>query len=449
MLAKSSSPSTRPRLLLSAYHYDRAYSMESRLAWQRAECASREYDVTVLCACPPIDSEPIDEGTPADAGLAPIELRCLPLNRLERLLMKIPGCFYIGYRLWHRRAFQLGRRLHAERPFALVHHVSFCGYREPSDGWRLGAPFVWGPVGGTQGFPRAFLGELSWPDAARERLRNVVNAAQLRFDWRYRQAAAAAAQVYSANQSVAADLERAAGIRSLVQLETGIETAPRPPRPRRDPQSPLRILWSGRLQPWKGLPLLLHGLAELPPDVHYKLRILGQGPRELQWRQLAERLGLAQRIEWAGWPAYDEQLPHYDWADVFAFTSLHDTSGTGLLEALAAGAPIVGLDHQGAADIMTTRCAIPVDAASPRSAIEGFRWAIARLATDSDLLQELSAGAQRRAVDYDWERLWETMRTAYARAVRLQTTSAESHLPSSNATLAAAASELQLIETFS
>lgn len=417
--------------------------MESRLAWQRAKFAAREYDVTVLCARPPIDGEQGGEAAP------PAEVRCLPLNRLERLLMKTPGLYYVGYRLWHRRAFQMARRLHAERPFALAHHVSFCGYREPSDGWRLGAPFVWGPVGGTQLFPSRFFGELSRLDAAREWLRNFVNSAQLRFDWRFRRAAAAAVQVFSANQSVATDLERAAGIRSLVQLETGIETSSRPPRPKRDVRTPLRILWSGRLQPWKGLPLLLKGLAELPSDVRYELRILGQGPRESQWRQLAERLGVARHIEWVGWPEYAGQLPHYDWADVFAFTSLRDTSGTGLLEALAAGAPIVGLDHQGAADVMTSRCAIPVDAASPRTAIEGFRWAIARLASDADLLLELSAGAQRRARDYDWERLWESMRKVYARAERLQATPAESTAPAAGAIQIAATSELQLVETFS
>src|SRR5690606_34483298 len=134
---------------------------------------------------------------------------------------------------------------------------------------------------------------------------------------------------------------------------------------------PLRILWAGRLQPWKGFPLLLKGLAALPPDVRYSVRVLGQGPCEGRWRRLAEKLGVAQQIDWVGWPDHIEaQLPHYRWADVFAFTSLRDTSGTGLLEALAAGAPLVGLDHQGVADVMTPRCALPIDAASPQSAIQ-------------------------------------------------------------------------------
>ena len=150
---------------MTAYHCDRAYSMESRLTWQRARYAAREYDVTVLCARPPIDASDFAHAA-SGANDAGVTIELLPLNRSERLLMATPGLYYLGYRLWHRRAFRHARLLHAERPFSLVHHVSFCGYREPSNCWKLGVPFVWGPVGGTQPFPKAFLGELRIVDRA-------------------------------------------------------------------------------------------------------------------------------------------------------------------------------------------------------------------------------------------------------------------------------------------
>ena len=121
---------------MTAYHYDRAYSMESRLTWQRAQFAARDYDVTVLCARPPIDADDVAAVASSfnDSGVS-IEL--LPLNRIERALMATPGLYYLGYRLWHRRAYKHAQVLHAQRPFSLVHHVSFCGYREPSDCWQL------------------------------------------------------------------------------------------------------------------------------------------------------------------------------------------------------------------------------------------------------------------------------------------------------------------------
>ena len=42
--------SRRPRLLVTAFHFDGAHSMESRLSWQRRQHAAAEYDVTVICA---------------------------------------------------------------------------------------------------------------------------------------------------------------------------------------------------------------------------------------------------------------------------------------------------------------------------------------------------------------------------------------------------------------
>jgi glycosyltransferase involved in cell wall biosynthesis len=405
----------RPRLLITAYHYDRAYSMESRLSWQRAQHAAADFGVTVICARG-------ETSTPADASETGaernVQVEVLPLNRLERALMRRSGTYYAGYRLWHRRVFRLARQLHEQRPFALAHHVSFCGYREPSDCLLLGVPFVWGPVGGTSPLPPRFLGQLDLPGAVREISRNMLNWFQLRLDARVRRAMTGASQVLAANREVARDLQHVYGIAPTVRLETGISQTRTSPRPPRDASQPLKILWSGRLRSWKGLPLLLRALAELPPDCRYTLRVLGQGACLQRWQRLAERLSIAERVEWVGWPEYSRQIEHYDWADVFAFTSLRDTSGTGLLEALAAGSPIIGIDHQGAADVMTDRCAIRVPAQSPALAIAGFRDAVQRLAGDEALLASLSDGALDRSREFLWDRNGEVMQEVYRDALQ-------------------------------
>ena len=325
--------------------------------------------------------------------------------------------YYLGYRLWHGRVHRLAARQHARRPFALVHHVSFCGYREPGCCWRLGVPFVWGPVGGTRPFPLRFFRELDIRGGLRELLRNVANDCQLRFARHWKLALRASHAVMAANGEVSDDVARHGGVRPRVLLETGVDAVRATPRPPRDPREPLKILWSGRLRSWKGLPLLLRGLAALPADCRYRLRVLGQGVCQERWERLAERLGIDGNIEWAGWPEYDEQLIHYDWADVFAFTSLRDTSGTGLLEALAAGAPIIGINHQGVADIMSDDFAVRIPATSPSVVAAGFRDAIARLAGDNRELARLSGGALARAAHYQWDRQWETMREIYFEAL--------------------------------
>jgi glycosyltransferase involved in cell wall biosynthesis len=384
--------------------------MESRLSWRRAQHAANEYDVTVICA----QGEGATDAAARDHGVTAIEL---PINRLERALMSHEVAYYLGYRLWHRRVYRLAFGLHKARPFAMVHQVSLCGYREPSDCWRLGVPFVWGPIGGTPPFPLRFLGQLDLRGAARELVRNVVNACQLRFSPRVRSAMHASAAVLAANREVARDLDRRFGCTPRVQLETGVSDVRPTPRAARDADAPLKILWTGRLRSWKGLPILLRALADLPSGRKYVLRVMGAGSCLGRWQRLAAKLGIDGNIEWAGWPSYSEQLPHYEWADVFAFTSLRDTSGAGLLEALAAGAPIIGLDHQGAADVMSRDCAIPIPAASPKTAIAGFRDAIERLTIDGTELARLSEGAIARAREFHWDRQWRVMQSIYREAL--------------------------------
>jgi hypothetical protein len=87
-----------------------------------------------------------------------------------------------------------------------------------------------------------------------------------------------------------------------------------------------------------------------------------------------------------------------------------------LLESLAAGTPIIGVDHQGAADIMTPECGIAIPVERPAATIKGFRDAIVRLAGDRETWRRLSDGAIRRASDYTWDRLSEKIDLAYRAA---------------------------------
>jgi glycosyltransferase involved in cell wall biosynthesis len=406
----------RLRVLQVAHACHPHLSMESRIGWYRAVHAARRHDVTVLHGDATNDGLLRDEAQRLGIG---DRMHFVGIDRcvLGEFFNRWATTYYAGYRLWHRCAFEEAQRLHAEKPFDLAHQTTYCGYREPGQAWRLGVPFVWGPVGGTQAFPTAYLAELAPRDAWIELCRNAINAWQLRFSRRVHGAMRRAAVVVAATQKAADDIQKATGRVTPVLLETALDIPIVPERAPRQPGEPLRILWSGRLRAWKTLPLLLKALPLLPPDVDWRLRILGVGPSEKAWRRQAEKLGVADRIEWLGWPDYRSTLPHYQWADAFAFTSMRDTSGTGLLEALASGTPIVGVDHQGAADIMTPDCALPVAVGSPKETITGMAVALTRLAREPDMWRRLSEGARAEASRRLWEGQAEAVLQWYDAAV--------------------------------
>ena len=390
--------------------------MESRVGWQRAMAAAQRHRVWVLHSGQ-TSSDTLAERARLELPTADIQFIAIEQGKVATVCDDTLDLFWLRYRWWHRRALDVAQKLHAEVDFDLVHQASICGYRQPGLTWKLGVPFVWGPVGGTQNFPWRFLGECDLWGGTREVLRNLLNSWQLRFGRRIRRAGEAACSVLAATEQAASDLQHCCGIDSTRVLETGVDPVDTDLRQVYDKKRPLRLLWAGRQRTWKGLPLLLKALAQLPDRVAYELRIVGEGACESKWKKLASELGLVDHVEWVGWPTYSETLPHYRWADAFVFTSLRDTSGTGLLESLAAGAPIVGLNHQGAADIMTPDCAVPIEVRSPRQVIDDLTLAIRQLADNPVRLEALSRGAILRSRLFHWDTQAANIEKEYQRAL--------------------------------
>ena len=99
------------------------------------------------------------------------------------------------------------------------------------------------------------------------------------------------------------------------------------------------LLFVGRLRYYKGLDTLIRAL----PRISARLRVVGIGPMEAEWKALAQELGVAERIEWLG-EAPDEELPGlYHSANLFVLPASHPSEAFGLVqvEAMAAGLPVV------------------------------------------------------------------------------------------------------------
>jgi len=412
--------SDRHRVLIVAFACHPNMNMETRIGWNRAVASAKDYDTTVVHSAEFSSAELAREA----------EAMGIPAERLKFIAVKswmtwmpmpCDAIYWAGYRAWHDVALKIVASIHEKEPFGLVHLVSYCGYREPGQWWKLGIPFIWGPVGGTQNFPANFFKKIALGSAIREAIRNRMNDWQLCRSGRVRSAAQNAHTVFAASSQAQRDMLRGTGVRCSRLLETGVTPMPPVPSRQLDTTRPFRILWSGRLREWKALPLLLEAIAGLPSDIKFELRVMGVGASENRWRKIADRFKVAEHIQWIGWPSYSEGLRQYSWADAFAFTSLRDTSGTGLLESLAAGTPIIGVDHQGARDIMTPQCCIPVSVDAPGITVEGFRSAIIRMARDPEFWRRLSEGAVHRASLFSWDHLSEQIDIAYQNALQPRT----------------------------
>lgn len=101
------------------------------------------------------------------------------------------------------------------------------------------------------------------------------------------------------------------------------------------------IGFAGRLVPQKDIKVLLRAFAHFSGSHPHRARLVmvGMGPLEAEMKQFANDLGLGDTVIWAG---FREDVPVVMNAfDVFALTSKHEGFGLVLVEAMAAGKPVV------------------------------------------------------------------------------------------------------------
>ncbi|HEX6083732.1 MAG TPA: glycosyltransferase [Thermoanaerobaculia bacterium] len=102
------------------------------------------------------------------------------------------------------------------------------------------------------------------------------------------------------------------------------------------------------LRPKKGIEVLLEAVPQVRDAVFV---IIGDGPLRDEWTRLAESRGVADRVRWAGYRKDVDAL--LAGCDLFVHPSLDDAFPTVLLEAMAAGLPIVASQVGGIPEIVT------------------------------------------------------------------------------------------------
>lgn len=103
----------------------------------------------------------------------------------------------------------------------------------------------------------------------------------------------------------------------------------------------------GRLAPVKDLPTLLHAVHSLS-DVH--LAIVGDGPERAELESLRDRLGLSSRVHFTGFLSQLETV--YPAFDCAVSSSRNEGTPVALIEAMAAGVPVVATAVGGTPDLL-------------------------------------------------------------------------------------------------
>jgi glycosyltransferase involved in cell wall biosynthesis len=400
-------------ILMTAYACHPSMGSEHGNGWNwPTHVAARGHEVTVLT-------------TPASHDAVEAELHERPRPGLSFEYVPVPAWplrlgWTVGsalqYLLWQEAAAARAARLHAQRPFDLLHHVSYGSLLGGSRLHRVGPPVVFGPIGGGQTAPPAFARYFGryW---RKEMLRTLL----VRHGWCLSRAAVGTvrtAVVLAANRETAALARRMGARRIEAMLDVGLpeDSFPEelPERPRRDR---LELLWVGRILPRKGLDLCLDVVERCAAELPVRLTIVGDDypAQPVLDHERLRRLG--DLVEWRGSLPWSDVAEAYRDADAFLFTSLRDSCGVQLLEAMTWGLPVITLDHQGAALLVPDEAGFKVPVTTPSATVAALVDAVGRLAKSEELRRRMGEAAFAAARQFTWERRVEDMEGIYRRCV--------------------------------
>lgn len=157
----------------------------------------------------------------------------------------------------------------------------------------------------------------------------------------------------------------------------------------------------------KNLPRLLHGFAQTASGCDARLLILGEGRERPALEALAQELGIADRVILAGHVDAVEQA--LGWFDIYALSSDTEQMPNSLLQAMAAGLPVAGLDVGDVKRIVAAENRNLITAKQDSSA---FGRSLADLLADCGLRRRLGqANRERVRSEYNQARMFGAYRS--------------------------------------
>jgi 1,2-diacylglycerol 3-alpha-glucosyltransferase len=174
------------------------------------------------------------------------------------------------------------------------------------------------------------------------------------------------------------------------------------------------LIYMGRIAPEKNLEFLLRSFAGVTRAIpNTRLLIVGGGQKEHEEavKSVANELDLGDRIRFTGSIPYDKIPSHLAMCDIFTTASVTEVHPFSVIEGMAAGLPVVGIDSPGISDSIT-------DSKTGILSTEDIATYTARLTllcSNRELQKKMGAAAQKASDQFSIEHTTKIMLGHYTR----------------------------------
>ena len=366
----------RLNLLVSAYACNPLATEESNpgeaiLGWNLIKQLNRFHNVSVLTRT--YNRKGIEEAVEREK-IGDVRFHYLNLPGFLSVIKRNFLGFSFYYLLWQVKAFFIARKINKKNQYDLFHHITFNNDWMPSFiGAFLPLPFIWGPMGGGQKVPRSFKKTIHWKNRINQNLR-LSGQWFWRNTWFRRRCVKKALAILICNTDTK-DKVKTDAKKLFFYPVNGIssEELSSPSSSDEEKSSQFRIIYAGRLDAIKGINLgieAFHVFSLNFPKSSFK--IIGDGPERERLTSLTKSLNIQDKVEFIPWMDRGELLEQLRLSDVLLFPSFRDGGGQVLIEAMACGKPVIGVNVGGPGFHIQNEWGIKIE---PKSrSIQSRKW---------------------------------------------------------------------------
>jgi glycosyltransferase involved in cell wall biosynthesis len=322
--------------------------------------------------------------------------------------MSVPSYLWFEHLFWKR----FGGELRAGN-WDIVHRVTPLSPTTPSLLARrlraINIPFVVGPLNGGVPWPREFSQarrqEKEWLSYVREAYRFLPGYRGMRDN---------AAAIVIGSRATWNQLGGRWTPKAVYIPENAVRRDRVAADVTRSSSAPLRVIFVGRLVPYKGADMLMEACAGLIKAGKVQLEIVGDGPQKTRLQQTVEEQRLGGGVSFTGWLDNAAVAARLSQAHVLGFPSIREFGGGAVLEAMAAGAVPLVVDYGGPSELVTPETGYLVPLGSREAIIGALRAQLETLVADSrPLAEKATRGRDRVERWFTWGRKAEQIAAIY------------------------------------
>lgn len=413
----AASPGGKVKIFVSAYACEPGLGSEIGVGWHWIVEMSRTYRLWVLTR---ESNRPTIEAWLAahdDEAAADVTFVYYDLPRRARFWKKGLRGVRVYYNLWQWLSAPIVRRTMEANGIGIFHHLTYGNAVWPVNSYGLRCKSVWGPIGGLETIGRDFTDRFDRPQRLREAMRRLlVSATRLSpgFHSRCRRADLILCKTGQTLAAIPAKYRR----KAVLFTDVASEVEPVVPAAARGGDDTVMFILVGRLEAWRGFDLAIEAFALYLKQCRRPgiLTIVGKGADKARLEALTRRLGVVDKVDFAGKVTPERYRQLMAAHDVVVNPSLKEGAVTVAFDAIAYGKPLIATDTTGYTRLLSAEYATVIPMTSRQEVVRAMAEAMTALADDATR-ERMGKAARGAARQLSWQRHGEEINALFKRLI--------------------------------